>query len=132
MNTSFLDTLAYFKSQERPEAILCVGDDTDLIKIAVIWPNIPIRPVVGAPSYPANGTDVRKWNWLWSCVKFKPDDIAAGLGSRYLARTKLDALITNRILYPDGTLHSYMTRYLRDRVIKMFETRTKKAGAKKA
>ena len=129
---SFDEALAYFKAQERPEAILCVGDNLDLIKIAVAWPNVPIERLTVAPPYPADDSDVVKWKWLWSCVTFQHEDIATALGSSYFTPTNINLLITNRLLYPDGSLHSYMTRYLRERVIRMFDARAKKSNARKS
>ena len=34
-------------------------------------------------------------------------------------------LIGNRVLYPDGTVNSFVQRYLRDRVLKLFEPKVK-------
>jgi len=35
-------------------------------------------------------------------------------------------LIGNRIIYPDGTINSYVQRYLREQVVKLFEAKSKK------
>ncbi|HJX36106.1 MAG TPA: hypothetical protein VJ280_04010 [Dehalococcoidales bacterium] len=35
-------------------------------------------------------------------------------------------LIGNRILYPDGTVNSYVQRYLREKVINLFDKKTRK------
>ncbi len=37
--------------------------------------------------------------------------------------SKLKPLIGNRILYPDGSVNSFVQRYLRDRVLKLFGTK---------
>ncbi len=44
------------------------------------------------------------------------------------ARTEknLDALIAGRVLYPDGTLNTFIERYLRDRVVKLFSASTRR------
>jgi len=34
-----------------------------------------------------------------------------------------DALVANRVLYPDGTLNSFVERYLRERVLTIFKGR---------
>jgi hypothetical protein len=36
---------------------------------------------------------------------------------------KLRSLIGNRILYPDGTVNSFAQRYLRERVLKLFQAK---------
>ncbi|MHC4982122.1 MAG: hypothetical protein ACYTF6_03005 [Planctomycetota bacterium] len=35
-------------------------------------------------------------------------------------------LIGNRILYPDGTVNSFVRRYLREKVLNLFDGRPKK------
>ena len=39
---------------------------------------------------------------------------------------KMKPLIGNRIIYPDGTMNSFVERYLREQVLKLFEAKTKK------
>jgi hypothetical protein len=39
-------------------------------------------------------------------------------------------LIGNHIIYPDGTVNSFVERYLREQVIKLFEAKSKKLGKK--
>jgi hypothetical protein len=39
---------------------------------------------------------------------------------------KMRPLIGNRILYPDGTVNSYVQRYLREKVINLFDKKTRK------
>jgi hypothetical protein len=39
---------------------------------------------------------------------------------------KMKPLIGNRILYPDGTVNSYVQRYLREKVINLFDRKTRK------
>ena len=33
---------------------------------------------------------------------------------------KIDALIANRVLYPDGTANSFVERFLREKVVRQF------------
>jgi hypothetical protein len=39
-------------------------------------------------------------------------------------------LIGNRILYPDGTVNSFVQRYLREQVLKFFDTKLKRPAKK--
>ncbi len=41
-----------------------------------------------------------------------------------LVERKLKPLIGNRVLYPDGTVNSFVQRYLRERVLKLFDAKT--------
>jgi hypothetical protein len=43
-----------------------------------------------------------------------------------LVERKLKPLIGNRVLYPDGTVNSFVQRYLRERVLKLFDARPRK------
>ncbi|MFC1588139.1 ParB N-terminal domain-containing protein [Planctomycetota bacterium] len=42
-----------------------------------------------------------------------------------------DEKYANRILYPDESIHSYVTRHLRDRVVKLFESKSRRSKAGK-
>jgi hypothetical protein len=53
--------------------------------------------------------------------------IGVHLGDMVL-ENKLKRLINNRIIYPDGTVNSYVERYLREKVIHLFETRSKRTA----
>ena len=55
----------------------------------------------------------------------------AGLSvSESLVERKMKPLIGNRVLYSDGTVNSFVQRYLRDRVLKLFEPKLKKQKPK--
>jgi hypothetical protein len=39
------------------------------------------------------------------------------------AARKFEALVANRVLYPDGTVNSFVQKYLQDRVLTLFKIR---------
>jgi hypothetical protein len=43
---------------------------------------------------------------------------------------KLRTLVGNRVIYPDCTINSYVQRYLREKVLKLFQTKPTRASAK--
>ena len=43
-----------------------------------------------------------------------------------LVERKLKPLVGNRVLYPDGTVNSFVQRYLRERVLKLFDAKPRK------
>ena len=45
-----------------------------------------------------------------------------------LIEHKLKPLVGNRVLYPDGTVNSFVQRYLRERVLKLFDTKPRKSA----
>ncbi|MCC8190431.1 MAG: hypothetical protein LIP77_07320 [Planctomycetes bacterium] len=118
--TTFTHILSDFKGKENPEAILIVGEDPLMVRLTLAWPNVLI---VGAePSVPFSKqwNEVERWNWLWQNVHYLKKDVHAVVGRTRLD-TQLRSLIANRILYPDGTVHSYVLRFFRSRVIKLLE-----------
>ncbi|MFC1588134.1 hypothetical protein ACFL54_07480 [Planctomycetota bacterium] len=128
----FEETLLSFKDNERPEVLLFVTNNDPLIKIILVWPNVPIeRSKKKFPALSEKASTEEKWNWLWRCVRFDQEDIGDLLGSKFGVDKKIKVLIANRILYPDGSIHSYVTRYLRDRVVKLFEAKSRRSKAGK-
>jgi hypothetical protein len=116
----YAEKLGWFKRNERPEAVLLVADDPEFTKIVMAWTSLDVRPVDKPKRHP--GESERKiWDWLWA------NDLAerTGLTARLVER-KLKPLIGNRVLYPDGTVNSFVQRYLRERVLKLFDAKPRK------
>jgi hypothetical protein len=70
------------------------------------------------------------WEWLWENTGFSLTELKAKTGVPYsesVLEQKINLLIGNRILYPDGTVNSFVQRYLRGEVAKLFETKAKKS-----
>jgi hypothetical protein len=124
----YAEKLGWFKRNERPEAVLVIADDPEFTKIVVAWTSLDVRSVE-KPS-PSPGESEREiWDWLWANVRYSLDDLAekSGLTARLVER-KLKPLIGNRVLYPDGTVNSFVQRYLRERVLKLFDAKPRKPG----
>ncbi|MCE5230764.1 hypothetical protein LLG95_14395 [bacterium] len=112
--------LEQFKSGEQPESVLMVVGNAALIRIILCWAGVEIKRVGNPKTCKATGDEAR-WAWLWSKVTYSRDDLLAripGAGSR--TGKALDALIASRILYPDGTINSYVQRYLHQRTLQVF------------
>ena len=41
----FVEKLAWFKENERPEAVLLIADDSQMEKILAAWSSISVKPV---------------------------------------------------------------------------------------
>jgi hypothetical protein len=70
------------------------------------------------------------WDWLWKNTGFSLTELKAKTGVPYsesVLKQKMKPLIGNRILYPDGTVNSFVQRYLRGEVAKLFEAKAKKS-----
>jgi AraC-like DNA-binding protein len=122
----FSDHVRRFKEKESPESVLLVADEPEFTKIIVAWTSLDLRQA-DDPTDLAGQSEREIWDWLWTNTRYSLDDLAerSGLTSSLVER-KLKPLIGNRVLYPDGTVNSFVQRYLRERVLKLFETRPKR------
>ncbi len=126
----YAQKLAYFKENEKPEVVLLVGDDLEQIKIIVAWTNTSVVRARKLTSLRGE-SEGEVWQWLWKNATYSREELLAKSAlSEYGFGKKLTPLIGNRVLYPDGTVNSYVQRYLRDRVLKLFEATPKRAANK--
>jgi len=69
------------------------------------------------------------WNWLWANARYSLDDLAEKSSLTVpLVERKLKPLIGNRVMYPDGTVNSFVQRYLRERVLRLFDVKPRKSA----
>jgi len=126
MGDHFSELMCHFKQNEAPEAVLLVADDPTLTKIVVAWNKLDVRPVKKPRRLPGE-SEHDQWDWLWANVSYSLDDLAERSGLAVsLVERKLKPLIGNRILYPDGSVNSFVQRYLRERVLKLFDAKPRK------
>ncbi len=122
----FSERLRQLKQDESPEAVLFVADDSELMKIVVAWTTLDVRPSWKLTS-PPDELGRKGWDWLWSNSDYSVEDLAEKSGLTVpLVERKLRPLIGNRVLYPDGTVNSFVQRYLRERVLKLFDAKSRK------
>ena len=127
----YAQKLAHFKENEKPEVVLLITDEPDLIKIIVAWTNTTLTRAEKLTAAGESESDV--WNWLWKNAHYdRAELIAKSALSEYGFERKMMPLIGNRILCPDGTVNSFVQRYLRDRVLKLFEAKPKRPAKKKS
>ena len=124
--------LAWFKQNERPEVVLLVADDPERVKIVIAWTNLSVCRAERLTALKSESeNDI--WDWLWQNCRYSRPELMekAGLSvSESLVERKMKPLIGNRVLYSDGTVNSFVQRYLRDRVLKLFEPKLKKQKPK--
>jgi hypothetical protein len=125
-NDLFTERLRQLKRNENPEAVLLVADDPEFTKIIVAWTSLDVRPAEKAT--PLTGESERAvWDWLWANACYSVTDLAERSGlTAPLVEHKLKPLMGNRVLYPDGTVNSFVQRYLRERVLKLFDAKPRK------
>lgn len=96
------------------------------MKIIVAWTTVDVR-MVEQPS-PRTGESHREiWDWLWANARYSLAELAeiSGLTVPFVER-KLKPLISSRLLYPDRTVNSFVQRYLRERVLKLFDAKPRR------
>ncbi|MBM3333540.1 hypothetical protein FJY63_02655 [Candidatus Sumerlaeota bacterium] len=119
------EKLDYFKGLERPEAVLLIAGSSQLVRIAVAWRDTRISKARRLTKSPRK-SDEAVWRWLWESVRYSRKDLLARIPlSDSRTPRDFDALVANRVLYPDGTLNSFVERYLRERVLTIFKARSK-------
>ena len=128
----YAEKVARFKQSEKPEAVLVVADNPDYIKITIAWTNLDIKRVNKLSSLYGE-SESAIWEWLWKNARFSVAELKEKVGiscSEEVLENKMKPLIGNRIIYPDGTVNSFVQRYLREKVLKLFEAKPKKPAKK--
>ncbi len=120
--------LAWFKQQEKPEAALLVADNPELIKIIVAWTSLEVRCAEKLTELKVQSEN-EVWEWLWKNARYSRAELIDKIDipfSESGLESKMKPLIGNRILYPDGTVNSYVQRYLREQVVRLFDAKPKR------
>lgn len=126
----YMEKLAHFKENEQPEAVLLIADEPSLISIVIAWKNIKVARAKKLSLFRGD-SESEAWEWLWDNAIYSREElIAKSTLSEYGFDRKMTPLIGNRVLYPDGTINSFVQRYLRDRVLKLFDAKPKKPAKK--
>lgn len=116
----FDEILQQFKASEQPECLLLISEDSASLKITVAWAGTSICRIEMPEPLP-NPVDAERWVWLWNRVSYSIAEIAVRTGlTTYVIERKLPGLIVNKVIYPDGTVNSFVRRYLRERVLNLF------------
>ena len=120
------EQLQWFKDNERPEAVLVVAGNRDMERIVLAWPHIGVKRK-GRLTPLERGSEKEMWAWLWGNTNYCAEELAevSNVATDTLER-KMKALVGNRVLYPDGTVHSFVMRYLRQRTLDLFEKKARR------
>lgn len=125
----YAEKLNHFKQNEKPETVLIVADNQEFIKIIIAWTNLEVRHSDELTKL-SGDSENEVWEWLWENTVLNLTELKVKASVPYsesVLQGKMKPLIGNRVLYPDGTLNSFVQRYLRERVLKLFETRPKRS-----
>ena len=112
--------------------MLVVADNSERIKIVIAWTNLEVRRVEKM-TLPKGESESEVWEWLWKNTTYSRAELIDKIGISFSGpglESKMRPLIGNRILYPDGTINSFVQRYLREQVLRLFETRPERLAEK--
>jgi hypothetical protein len=126
-NGLYYEKLNWFKEHEKPEVLLTVADNSKAIKAIIAWTNTNTRPANRIGILRGNSEN-EIWTWLWENTEYSNkemlDKLDTSLSEEGL-KARLKTLIGNRVIYPDGTINSYVQKYLREQVVKLFKENKK-------
>ena len=126
------EKLSWFKENESPEAVLLVAGNLEYIKIIIAWTKLNVERAEQLTDLPSESVN-EVWEWLWTNVKYSRSDLVEKAGipfSELVLERKLKPLIGNRILFPDGTVNSFVQRYLRQQVLNLFDAKANRRTRK--
>ena len=126
-NDVYSEKLERFKQNEKPEVILFLADNPELTRIVVAWTNTAVEQRERLSKL-TDESENAVWDWLWENARFSNDELLAKSAlSHFRFDEKVKTLIGNRILYPDGTVNSFVQRYLREKVLGLFNAKPKRS-----
>ena len=100
--------------------MLLVAGNPELIRIVVAWPQAQAVRAKRLTKFSATSEE-DSWAWLWENAHFDREKFLVRIpNSNKRTQANFDALIANRVLYPDGTANRYVERYLKGRVLALF------------
>jgi len=125
---TYAEKLDWFKANERPEGVLLIDGNHQLMRMLVAWSSVTIEPQCDVEA--AACSDENAWNWLWESTSYDFEEWASksGVSNSFFEENRA-ILVGNRLVYPDGTLNKFVERYLREKVLTLFETKGKKKKA---
>ena len=122
-----MEKLNWFKQNEKPETVLLVAENPERIKLIIAWNNSLIKKSENLTELKGQSEN-EIWDWLWENIDYPKSELKekSDIASEIVLENRMKPLVGNRIIYPDGTMSSYVQRYLRDQVVKLFEVKPKK------
>ena len=65
IDKSFAEKLACFKQNEKPEVVLIVAENPDLVKIVIAWTSLDVHRPDSFSTY-SSTNEIEAWEWLWA------------------------------------------------------------------
>ena len=77
---AFDEKLAEFKADEKPEVVLLVADNPDLIRLCVAWTNTAVRPKENQSALKGSSSH-DTWQWLLDNAEYGRRDLTQKSGA---------------------------------------------------
>lgn len=113
------EILNEFKEAETADNIVPLVDNDELRNGLVAWKSVVVEYInEDDKDNPVRMTDAsasepKKWEWLWTQVKFDMQQFAVVAGCRMQdAGSLFNRLKGLRLIYPDSTINSLASKYL--------------------
>jgi hypothetical protein len=78
----FLERLTWFKQNEKPESVLVIANNHELIKIIIAWTNLMTKSSDNLTDLNSNSEN-EKWKWLWINSKYSLTELKIKAGVPY-------------------------------------------------
>jgi len=123
MNKETTETIQYFKGKEKPESMIIVLDDDQLLKVISIFNLAVIDTKVGLKISKEN--DNTLWSSMWSNFEIDLDLFAISLGFGVSLTGRLvQRLIINRLVYPDNTINKFCHQFIARKIVNILRENT--------
>jgi len=127
----FSEKLTWFKENEKPEVVLLVADDPKKIRVVVAWSNMLVQQKVH-PTLLNGDSESEIWDWLWEQIEYSLEELLGKTAlPDYEVKKIFSHLVGNRVIYPDGTVNSFVQRFMREKVVNLFTSKTKTSSRTK-
>jgi hypothetical protein len=83
----YTEKLNWFKHNERPEVVLLLVDNPDLVRIIVAWTNLDVKREEKLTDSPVE-SESEPWKWLWQNTNYRLDELKEKTGT-YLSEIAL-------------------------------------------
>ena len=79
----YVEKLAWFKQNERPEVVLLLADNPDLVKIVVAWTSLDIKRADKLSGL-SSESESEAWEWLWHNTNYRLGELKEKIGAAWM------------------------------------------------
>jgi len=124
------EKLDWFKQNEKPDPVLLIANESQLMRIVVAWGSTEIKRKKSLSELHGKSEN-KVWLWLWENAEYAREELISKSGvSETTFDNKLATLIGNRVIYPDSTINSFVQRYLRAKVLRLLDIKPGRAASR--